>query len=328
MTGVQQITIGAQESEQRLDRWFKRRFPALTHGRLEKLLRTGQIRVDGGRAKANQRLSTGQVVRVPPLPDSDAVKSKPAKRMGMSEKDEAFVQSLVIYKDDDMIAINKPAGLAVQGGTKTSRHLDGMLDALQFGAAERPRLVHRLDRDTSGVLLLARSAKSASRLAKAFQEAEMHKVYWALVHNRPQYPAGTVDAALMKSGPTGEERMTWDDEGGRDAVTDYMTAGSAADKFTWLVLLPRTGRTHQIRAHCAIMNTPIVGDTKYGAPHMRDEGELKGLGQQLCLHARSLTVPGPGRKSVTIKAPLPQHMKDIFDALEFDERDGDDLGKP
>jgi 23S rRNA pseudouridine955/2504/2580 synthase len=261
------------------------------------------------------------------LPDSDAEKAKPPKRMGMSEKDEAFVQSLVIYKDDDMIAINKPAGLAVQGGTKTTRHLDGMLDALQFGAAERPRLVHRLDRDTSGVLLLARGATSAARLAKAFQEGDMGKVYWALVHGRPQYPAGTVDAALMKSGPTGEERMTWDDAGGRDAVTDYMTAGSAADKFTWLALMPRTGRTHQIRAHCAIMNTPIVGDAKYGAPRLRDEGEFKGLGQQLCLHARALTVPTAGRKTVTIKAPLPKHMKDIFDALEFDERDGDDLGQ-
>jgi 23S rRNA pseudouridine955/2504/2580 synthase len=326
MSHVQHITIAVADSDQRLDRWFKRKFPALTHGRLEKLLRTGQVRVDGARAKANQRLGAGQVVRVPPLPDDAKAQTKPPKRVGLSEKDEAFMRALVIHKDGEMIAINKPAGLAVQGGSKTTRHVDGLLDALQFDAPERPRLVHRLDRDTSGVLLLARSAKSAARLAKAFQESDMRKVYWALVHGRPQYPAGTIDAGLAKSGGPGFERMAWDDEGGKDAVTDYITAGQAADKFTWLALMPRTGRTHQIRAHCAIMNTPIVGDHKYGAPIMRDEGEMKGLGNQLCLHARSLTVPTGARKSVTITAPLPSHMKALFDVLAFDERDGDDLG--
>ncbi len=325
MAGVHQTTVGKDEADMRLDRWFKRRYPALTHGRLEKLLRTGQIRVDGARAKANTRLEVGQTVRIPPLetPATEAAKKKP--RSTVSPKDTAFMQSLVIYKDDEMIAINKPAGLAVQGGSKTTRHIDGMLDALQFDAKDRPRLVHRLDRDTSGVLILARTVMAASRLGEVFQEREMDKVYWALVHGRPQYPAGTIDASLAKKGGPGFEKMKWDDEEGRKAVTDYVTVSQAGAKFTWLALMPRTGRTHQLRAHCAIINTPIVGDGKYGAPKMQEEGMLEGLGQQLCLHSRSLTVPLSGRKSVTIKAPLPDHMKKIFKVLAFEEREGDDI---
>jgi len=324
MGGVHQTTVGNDEADQRLDRWFKRRFPALTHGRLEKLLRTGQIRVDGARAKANQRLEVGQTIRIPPLGETGAQKNENKGRV--SDKDTAMMRSLVLYKDADMLAINKPAGLAVQGGSKTTRHVDGMLDALTFDAKERPRLVHRLDRDTSGVLLLARTVQAAARLGKAFQEGEMEKVYWALVHGRPHFPAGTIDAALAKSGDAGRERMQWNDEDGRDAVTDYMTVSQAADKFTWLALMPRTGRTHQIRAHCAIMKTPIMGDVKYGAPRLDDMGELEGLGQQLCLHARSLTVTLPNRKQVTITAPLPEHMAAIFKALDFDEREGEGIG--
>jgi 23S rRNA pseudouridine955/2504/2580 synthase len=326
VAGVHQTTVGKDEADMRLDRWFKKRYPALSHGRLEKLLRTGQIRVDGGRAKANTRLEVGQTVRIPPLPaDDGASVAKKPQRTGVSAKDKAFMQSLVIYKDEEMIAINKPHGLAVQGGSKTSRHIDGMLDALQYDAEVRPRLVHRLDRDTSGVLILARTARAASRLGELFAGREMEKVYWALVHNRPRFPSGTIDAALEKSGGVGFEKMKWNDEEGRKAVTDYMTVAQAGPKFTWLALMPRTGRTHQLRAHCAIINTPIVGDNKYGAPRMKEEGELEGMGQQLCLHARSLTIPTTGRKTVTIKAPLPDHMREIFKALGFDERDGDSI---
>jgi len=325
MSGVHTSVVGQDEADQRLDRWFKRRYPGLTHGRLEKLLRTGQIRVDGARAKANQRLQAGQTVRIPPLGEGATQKTPPAPRAGVSDKDAAFMRGLVLYKDDEIIAINKPAGLAVQGGSKTTRHVDGMLDALTFEARERPRLVHRLDRDTSGVLLLARTAQAAGRLARAFQAGEMAKTYWAVVHGRPQYPAGTIDAALAKGGGPGFERMHWDDDEGRDAVTDYVTVSQAADKFTWLALMPRTGRTHQLRAHCALMKTPIVGDLKYGAPKLRDAGELAGLGRQLCLHARALSVARPGRKPVTITAPLPEHMAALFRALGFDQRDGDDL---
>jgi 23S rRNA pseudouridine955/2504/2580 synthase len=325
MSGVHQTTVGSDEADLRLDRWFKRRYPTLTHGRLEKLLRTGQIRVDGGRAKSNQRLEAGQVVRIPPLGEA-AAKKKSAAKGNVSDRDIEMLQGLVLYKDADMLAINKPAGLAVQGGSKTTRHIDGMLDALQFDAKERPRLVHRLDRDTSGVLLLARTVQAASRLGKAFQEGEMEKVYWAVVHGRPRFPGGTIDAALAKGGEAGAERMEWNDDEGRDAVTEYMTISQAADKYTWLALMPRTGRTHQIRAHCAIMKTPIMGDVKYGAPKLDEYGELEGLGQQLCLHARSLTVTLPNRKQVTITAPLPPHMAAVFRAFDFDEREGEGMG--
>ena len=205
---------------------------------------------------------------------------------------------MVLYKDDYLIALNKPPGLAVQGGTKTSRHIDGMLDALRFGSDERPRLVHRLDRDTSGVMIVARTAASAGRLAKAFQSRDMEKVYWALVMGYPEHPAGTISAALAKSGAPGFERMEWDDEEGKKAVTDYRVVATAARKISWLELMPQTGRTHQIRAHCVVLGTPIIGDGKYTviSPHVEQRvdlhsGILADVAERLCLHAHSLTIP-------------------------------------
>src|SRR6185369_8968265 len=185
MSGVQQITVESGEADQRLDRWFKKRFPELTHGRLEKLLRTGQVRLDGKRAKASDRVIAGQVLRIPPLgaaPSGDAepgvrVKAEPK----VSEKDAAALRASVLFKDADVLVINKPAGLAVQGGTGLDKNLDAMLDALKFDAPERPRLVHRLDRDTSGCLVLARSAKAAAALSRAFQSKQAQKLYWAVV---------------------------------------------------------------------------------------------------------------------------------------------------
>lgn len=320
MSGVETITVSDSDDDIRLDRWFKRHYPALTHGRLEKLLRTGQVRVDGGRAKANQRLARGQSVRVPPLPiGSDA----PVRPEGhVSSKDATYIKSLVIHRDEDMIVLNKPLGLAVQGGSKTNRHIDGMLDGLKFGLPERPRLVHRLDRDTSGLLILARNAKAATWLGRAFQDGAIEKTYWAVVHGRPRHPRGTIDAALVKAGSKGHERMTWDDKEGRDAVTDYQVIGQAADRFTWLALMPRTGRTHQLRVHCALMETPIVGDIKYGAPDDIGGGELSGLSRQLMLHARKVVVPRPGAKPLILEAPLPEHMAKLFAVLAFEERDG------
>jgi 23S rRNA pseudouridine955/2504/2580 synthase len=237
----------------------------------------------------------------------------------VSDRDAAFVRGLILHQNDDMLVLNKPAGLAVQGGSKTTRHLDDLLDALQFDAKDRPRLVHRLDRDTSGVIILARNVAAAARLARQFQSGEIGKTYWAVVHGRPRYPQGTIDAALAKSGGPGREKMAWDEKEGRDAVTDYITVSQAGDRFTWLELMPRTGRTHQLRAHCALMDTPIVGDAKYGAPEMTSGGALEGLGRQLCLHARRVVVPRPGRKPLTVEAPLPAHMKNLFDALGFAE---------
>lgn len=330
MTGVQQVSVAEDEADVRLDRWFKRHFPDLSHGGLEKLLRTGQIRVDGARAKSNHRVQPGEVVRVPPLGPSTGQSETRANRPVLSDEDAAFIQSLVIYKNKDLIALNKPPGLAVQGGTKTTRHIDGMLDALQFDGSERPRLVHRLDRDTSGVLIIARSAQSAAALGHAFQGHDIEKTYWCLVVGYPQHPAGTISAALAKSGPEGQERMRWDEEKGKRAVTDYRVVSTAGEKITWLELMPQTGRTHQLRAHCAIIKTPIVGDKKYAVKHDHPEQEidlrsglLADVADQLCLHARELTLNLPGRKPLSVTAPLPKHMSTAFRDLGFSENEAD-----
>jgi 23S rRNA pseudouridine955/2504/2580 synthase len=324
---VQQLEVTADENDVRLDRWFKRHFPELTHGRLEKLLRTGQVRVDGGRAKSSQRLNAGQVVRVPPLGQhAKAPPGAPKKnKAGLPDSDVAAVKAMVLYKDDDLIALNKPSGLAVQGGTKTTRHLDGMLDGLKFGLPERPRLVHRLDRDTSGVIVVARNAKSAATLARAFQSREMEKVYWALVVGYPEHAAGTISAKLAKSGAPGKERMEWDEEG-KKAVTDYRVVSTAGRKITWLELMPHTGRTHQLRAHCKLIGTPIVGDQKYTDknpdPEQNvdlSEGVLSDVADRVCLHARSLTVPRAGKPPLTLTAPIPKHMATAFKDLGFME---------
>jgi len=328
MSSVQQISVSADEGDTRLDRWFKRRFPDLKHGRLEKLLRTGQVRVDGGRAKANQRLQPGQIVRVPPF--GAKTEEKSAKNPAvpkLSDQEAGMIQRMVLYKDEDLFALNKPAGLAVQGGSKTTKHLDGMLDGLRFGSDERPRLVHRLDRDTSGVIIVARTAKSAAVLAKSFQMRDMKKIYWALVMGHPEHPAGTISAALAKKlSAAGRERMEWDDADGKSAVTDYRVIDTAARRITWLELWPRTGRTHQLRAHCMLIGTPILGDSKYAIRQADPDqvvdlhdGLLADVADRMCLHARELVIERPGKKPLSVTAPLPKHMKDAFKDLGFAE---------
>jgi 23S rRNA pseudouridine955/2504/2580 synthase len=306
MTDVAVLTVAQGEAELRLDRWFHRHFPALSHGRLEKLLRTGQIRVDGRRVKASFRLAVGQVVRVPPLVLPPPVTAAIAR--GPRPPDERLAAELhrrVLYRDRDALIIDKPAGLAVQGGTGTDRHLDGLLDALRFGAAERPRLVHRLDKDTSGVLVLARSAASASWLAEAFRRKEARKLYWAAVVGLPQPAEGRIDLALAKQGGGQGERVRPDEEGLR-AVTYYSVVEYAGRRIAWLALLPVTGRTHQLRVHCAAIGTPILGDGKHGG---RD-AFLAGveLPKRLHLHARSIRLPRPAGGAVAATAPLPPHM--------------------
>ncbi|MEQ8283108.1 MAG: RluA family pseudouridine synthase [Parvibaculum sp.] len=322
MKEVAQIGVAADEDGIRLDRWFKRHFPALTHGRLEKLLRTGQVRVDGARAKANARLEAGQTVRVPPLGE-EAAKPAPKPERALSDKDAAFVRSLVIHKDKSLIVLNKPAGLAVQGGTKTERHLDGMLDALTFEAKERPRLVHRLDRDTSGVIVLARSAKSAAALGRAFQQKDARKIYWALVVGTPAPLQGTIDLALAKQGGPRAERVSPADIGDEDAqhaVTHYSVVTSVSTKFAWVAFMPLTGRTHQIRAHARAIGTPIVGDGKYGGITAHPGGEIP---RQLHLHARSIDIAHPDGGRFFIEAELPPHMKKSWKLLGLEERDAE-----
>ncbi len=330
MSGVQSVSVAKDEADIRLDRWFKRHFPDLNHGSLEKMLRKGQVRVDGARAKANQRMRPGQVVRVPPLGPPPSPDGKEKGRPPVSEHDAAFIQGLVIYKDNELIALNKPPGLAVQGGSKTTRHVDGMLDALRFGSDHRPRLVHRLDRDTSGVLVVARSAAAAAKLGRAFQGHDVEKMYWALVIGYPEHSGGTISAALVKSGPDGHERMEWDEEKGKKAITDYRVVSTAGEKVTWLELMPQTGRTHQLRAHCVLIKTPIVGDQKYTMKHDHpdqqidlQDGLLADVADQMCLHARQITLNLPGRKPLTITAPLPKHMAGAFKDLGFSESEAE-----
>ncbi len=316
MSRVETVEVTADERDLRLDRWFRRHYPGLKHGRLEKLLRTGQVRVDGKRAQAALRLVPGQRIRVPPLPGGLAQASSD-RTLPLREADRDFVRSLVIHRDDDVIALNKPAGLAVQGGTGTLRHLDAMLDALRFGGKERPRLVHRLDRDTSGVLLLARSAAVAARLGRLFQGREVRKIYWALVVGHPEPARGRIDMSLEKRpGPRGE-RMAGGGSGAKHAVTLYRVLEKAGSTVAWVALWPLTGRTHQLRAHCAAIGYPIVGDGKFGGAiaHL----PAAEVARRLHLHARELSLPHPsGRGILRLRADLPPHMAASWQFFGFD----------
>jgi 23S rRNA pseudouridine955/2504/2580 synthase len=321
--GVRSVTVTTDEAELRLDRWFKRHFPALGHGRLEKLLRKGQIRVDGKRAKSGQRLEAGQLVRVPPL---GAAPQPAPKRsaISMSDEDTRVLQDAVLYRDEFVIAINKPPGLAVQGGSGTHRHLDGMLDALRFGSAERPRLVHRLDRDTSGVLILGRTPAATAMLTKAFRQRSAQKLYWAVTMGTPIPHAGRIDQALAKGLVRGGERMIAADNGdgtadARRAVTLYRVIDHAGKEAALVALSPLTGRTHQLRVHLAGRGTPILGDGKYGG----SDAFLPDRTGKLHLHARRLVMPMESGQSLDIKAPPPPHMIETFEFFGFSTKGGD-----
>lgn len=324
MSGVETRYVGKNESDQRLDKWFRHHFPALPFGRLQKLLRTGQIRVDGKRAKTSTRLEAGQAIRVPPLGDGE--QAKPDRSEQQSKKadprDRDFIRSLVIYSDAHVIAIDKPAGLAVQGGTKTERHIDGMLDHLTDWDAkstcERPRLVHRLDRDTSGVMVLARTLKAAQKLGDAFRRKDSRKIYWAVTVGVPRPGEGEIDMPLVKAGGPGQEKMIGDREEGKSAITWFKVLDHAANKAAVVALWPRTGRTHQLRAHMELFGTPILGDGKYGGAEAYLGGD--GIARQVHLHARELVLPSfDGKKTgPRILAAVPVHMVQAFEALGID----------
>ena len=315
LSAVRHVTVQPDDGEVRLDRWFKRHYPDLSYGQVAKWLRTGQVRVDGHRAKPGQRVSQGQEIRVPPMAATHK-DAPPAEKVRppVDRADAAALRKSVIYQDEFLIAVNKPAGLAVQGGSKTHRHLDGMLDVLQFDARDRPRLVHRLDKDTSGLLLLARDRQTASRLAVMFQGREVEKTYWALVVGIPDHDSGLIDARLAKRGGEGSQRVESVDDG-QVAETEYRILDHAARRIAWLELRPRTGRTHQLRAHCKAMGTPIVGDGKYGGR----ESDVDGLPQRLHLHARALTLPHPASgERLTLEAPLDEVLAKSWEFVGFD----------
>jgi 23S rRNA pseudouridine955/2504/2580 synthase len=313
MSGVETRTVGAEEAEVRLDRWFRRHFPEVGHGRLQKLLRTGQVRIDGRRAQASARLSPGQTIRIPPLPAPEAAgalaRSAPPR---VDPADGEWLRARILYEDHALLVLDKPAGLAVQGGTGTRRHLDGMLQALAAGG-ERPRLVHRLDRDTSGLLVVARTAAAAARLTAAFRRHQVAKLYWALVVGRPPAAQGRIDRPLAKQPGRGGERVTAS-EGGAAAETEYRVVARAGKVAAWLALKPLTGRTHQLRAHCLLLGTPIVGDGKYGGAAAHPAGAPKGL----MLHAREIRLPHPDGGVLELSAPLSETVLAGFRWLGFE----------
>ena len=313
--------IAHEEDGIRVDRWFKRHYPALTHGRLEKLLRTGQVRLDGKRVKAADRVAGGQTVRLPPQVVHGALEEKPSKEKP-PQRVHGSLQDHIIYMDKNVIVLNKPPGLATQGGSGLSTHVDGMLDSIAFEKNQRPRLVHRLDKDTSGVLLVARTVPTAAELSRAFAARDAQKIYWALVKGVPKVKRGTIKAALAKEGGFGprgrDERMTTVDaagEGAKDAVTDYAVIDTAGEEFAWLAVKPLTGRTHQIRVHLASIGTPIVGDFKYGGTDVRGLGAIE---NRLHLHARSIDIARPDGGRLHADAPLPPHMLKTWALLGFD----------
>jgi 23S rRNA pseudouridine955/2504/2580 synthase len=306
------------EDGMRLDRWFKTHYASLPHSRLEKLLRTGQVRVDGGRAKASTRLAAGQTVRIPPLLDTPP---PPAPAQALSKADRAFLASITLYEDADLLVLNKPSGIAVQGGTKTTHHIDRLLEGLGDGPETRPRLVHRLDRDTSGVLVIAKRRSVAAKLGRAFQTRSVRKIYWALVHGVPKPPQGKIDAALVKAGGPDGDRVRKARPGEQDiaqsAVTHYAVVDRAGQKIAFVSLKPVTGRQHQLRAHMAIIGHPILGDGKYEG----DKNLPEGISNRLYLHARRISFPHPsGDGVVDITAPLPEHMAKTLALFGFVER--------
>lgn len=331
MSAVKTLTVGEDETGIRLDRWFKRHYPDLPHVILEKLLRTGQVRVDGGRAKAADRLEAGQAIRVPPTAHVAPPKKKIAKPgMPVSDKDAAFIRGLILHQDPDVIVLNKPHGLAAQGGSGIERSVDGLLDALSLGKSHRPRLVHRLDRDTTGVLVIARTPSAAAALSEAFRARETRKIYWALVNGVPRPHRGKVALSLAKEGGHGkhgrDERMVPlaagdDREDAKRAVTHYAVLDAAASACAWVALMPITGRTHQLRAHMAAIGCPIVGDFKYGGSESRLSGEVP---KMLHLHARSIQIKHPKGGILEVVAPLPPHMKKSWALFGFSADDTKD----
>lgn len=315
---VQLRAVTDDEAGLRLDRWFQRHFPDLSHGALQKLLRTGQVRIDGKRAEGKDRVEPGQAIRLPPgvsapPPQPTKVRERPA----VSDRDAAEIQRLVIHRDDHVIVLNKPPGLAVQGGSGTEKHVDGMLDALRFGYEERPRLVHRLDKDTSGLLLIARTGQAAKRLSESFRERETEKLYWAVVVGVPPRKEGTIDLPLAKRpGARDRELMQVDHEDGQKALTHFREMDRIGKRAALLALWPRTGRTHQLRVHCAAIGCPILGDRKYGG----EEALLAAVAdaRRLHLHARRLTLPHPsGRGELRVEADAPPHFRRTIEAFGF-----------
>jgi 23S rRNA pseudouridine955/2504/2580 synthase len=319
---IETKTVDRDEAGMRLDRWFKLHYPGLGFGHLQKLIRSGQVRVDGARVEASARLAAGQAIRVPPLAAADARKQSPAPLRKSSDRE--ALEAAILHEDADVIVLNKPYGLAVQGGSGVTRHVDAMLEAFADRHGRKPRLVHRLDRDTAGVLVVARTRSAAAFLGEAFKARETKKIYWSLVAGVPRPPNGRISTFLAKDESEERMRIARHGEGGADhAVTLYQLADQAGTKVSFVVMRPITGRTHQLRAHAAFIGHPILGDPKY----FNVENWLLpgGIQNRLHLLARRIVLPHPKGGMLDVTAPLPPHIKQSFAVLGFDERVGDEV---
>lgn len=323
-TPIQTLIVAPDEDGLRLDRWFKAHYPGLGFTHLQKLLRTGQVRVDGKRVESATRLAPGQAIRVPPLPTdvkgaAPSGKLRPVTNAASASKDAEYLASLVLYEDDDLMVIDKPAGLAVQGGSGLSRHVDQLLEALRDAKGNKPRIVHRLDRETSGCLVIAKKRSMAAELASSFRSRAAKKTYWALCAGVPKPRQGRVSTYLARE--DGDERMKiarHGDDGASHALTYYAVVDQAGQGLSWLSLKPVTGRTHQLRAHTAHIGHPIVGDPKYF--DKKDWDLPGGVQNRLHLLARRIILPHPRTKSLLdVTAPLPPHMRQSWNLLGFDD---------
>jgi 23S rRNA pseudouridine955/2504/2580 synthase len=321
MAGIEQIKVEGDEAGMRLDRWFKVHYPGLGFGQLQKLLRTGQVRVDGGRAKADTRVQPGQMIRVPPIAVDHKGGGPTTIRTIRNRGDGEVLSQMLIHEDEKVFVFNKPAGLAVQGGSGITRHVDGMLEAWRSKKGEKPRLVHRLDRDTSGVLVVARTRLAAVRLTEAFRARETKKIYWALVKGVPKTAEGRVSTWLVREQtPDGDRmRIARHGEPGADhAVSTYRLMEQAGTALSWLVMEPYTGRMHQLRVHAAHIGCPIIGDPKYFEADQN--WELPGgIQNRLHLHARRIVIPHPGGGMIDVTAEMPPHMQQSWNLLGFDD---------
>jgi 23S rRNA pseudouridine955/2504/2580 synthase len=322
VSDVNIFTVSEDDDGIRLDRWFKRHMPEVSFNVVSRWARTGQLRVAGKRAVPGDRVEAGQEIRVPPLdaPPARAARPQP-RRDPLTEDEEQFVRDMVIYEDANAFVLNKPPGLATQGGTKTHQHLDRLLGGLADEGG-RPKLVHRLDKDTSGALLVARTARSAGHFAKAFSGRTARKVYWAIIVGVPDADQGVIDAPLAKQPGTGGEKMHISEEHGLPAKTRWRVIDRAGNRAAWVELQPLTGRTHQLRAHMAAIGHPIVGDAKYGGP---DAFLTGGISRKLHLHARRIRIDAPDGGKIDVTAELPPHFAESLATLGFEVAAGDVL---
>ena len=320
MADVRTFTVSEDDDGIRLDRWFKRNQPDTSFNMVSRWARTGQLRLDGKRVTPGERLVAGQEIRVPPAEPEPGQRPAKPKRELLTPEEEEFVRSLVIFQSDDAFVLNKPAGLATQGGTKTTNHLDRLLDGLSDESGNRPKLVHRLDKDTSGALLVARSARSAAFFSRSFSGRTAKKLYWALVVGVPSSDEGMIDAPLAKQPGTGGEKMHIDEEHGQAAKTRWRVIDRAGNRAAWVELQPFTGRTHQLRAHMAAIGHPIVGDGKYGGA---DSFLTGGISRKLHLHARRLRIDAPGGGKIDVSAELPDHFAQSLEMIGFEIAEGE-----